>query len=120
MKRIILLVLVALTSTVTAQPAEKPTGGGNIEVLFQPPRLPDPNDPKQDTEVPYIDATVIGAPNVPMDKFILIDKTVKPPIEIKANKMVDFKKGNENVAIAIVMNGWELWIGNDKEVPSLP
>lgn len=117
-----LLILAALAPTVFAQPPPPPAGGGgggNIEVLFQNPRIPDPNDEKQENEVPYIDATVIGAPNVPMDKFTLVDKSVKPPIEMKATKMVDFKKGGETVAIAIVMNGWELWIGNDKEVPTL-
>jgi hypothetical protein len=99
--------------------AQSDRGGGGIEVLFQSPRMPDTNDPKGKEEVPYIDVTVIGAPNLPADKFVLVDKSVKPPVELKASKIVPFKKGGETLAIALVMNGWELWIGNDKEVPSL-
>ena len=62
---------------------------------------------------------MIGAPNQPMEKFVLVDKSAKPPIEIKAAKLTPFLKSNEKVAVAIVMNGWEMWIGNDKEVPTI-
>jgi hypothetical protein len=77
-----------------------------IEVLFQPPRLPDQTTEKGKEDVPYIDVTVIGAPNAPMDKFVLVDKSSKTPIEIKASVKRDYKQGTETLAIAIVMNGW--------------
>src|SRR5689334_7400200 len=90
-----------------------------IEVLYDV-TYPDPSDPKQAEDVPIIKATVIGAPNQPMEKFTLIDKSAKPtPIEIKATKLTPFLKSNDEVAVAIVMNGWEMWIGNDKEVPQI-
>lgn len=89
-----------------------------VEVLYQV-KMPDKNDPKTKDDAPTIDATVIGAPNAPMEKFVLVDKSVKPPIELKATKMVPFNKGTEKLAVAIVMNGWEMWIGNDKEVPAI-
>lgn len=91
----------------------------SVEVLWEV-TTPDPTDPKQADDVPMLKATVIGAPNQPMEKFILVDKSAKPPIELKASKVTPFLKSNEKVAVAIVMLGWEPWIGNDKEVPELP
>ena len=92
-------------------------GGATIEVMYQP-KLPDPADPASKDQPPVIEATVIGAPNTTVDKYILVDKGVKPPVEIKAAKMVPFSKGSEKLAIAIVLCGWELWIGND-DIPEL-
>ncbi len=113
-----LTIALGLILVVARAEAGPEASGGGIEVLYQT-KIPDKNNPKGKDEVPTIDATVIGAPNTTMDKFVLIDKSAKPPVELKAIKMVDFKKGNEPLAIAIVMNGWEMWIGNDKEVPSI-
>src|SRR5438477_12475981 len=92
-----------------------------IEALYEV-TVPDQNNPKEKDDVPLIKATVIGAPNQPMEKFVLVDKSAKPtPVELKATKLTPFLKSpEEKVAIAIVMNGWEMWIGNDKEVPQLP
>ncbi|MEO8706051.1 MAG: FHA domain-containing protein [Kofleriaceae bacterium] len=103
-----------------AQPAPAPPGGGGgggIELLTPQVKMPNLNDPKTEDDPPSIDVTVIGAPKTTADKFVLVDKTSKPPIEIKASKIVDFKKGTETIAVAIVLQGWEWWIGNDKEVP---
>lgn len=111
------VIAVTLISTTRGARADGDSSGA-IEALFQNPRLPGPENPE--LEVPQVDVTVIGAPNLPADKFVLVDKSAKPPVEIKASKAIDFTKGKETVAIAIVMNGWELWIGNDKEVPDLP
>jgi len=107
-----------LGSLVTPAYAAPEAGGGTIEVLYQV-KPPDKNNPKTKDDAPQIEATVIGAPNIGVEKFVLIDKSSKTPVELKATKMVDFKKGTETLAIAIVMNGWEMWIGNDKEVPTI-
>jgi hypothetical protein len=119
--RVALVVLIAVFAQAIgeAQAQQKVEASSNVEVLYTV-KMPDPADPKTKDDPPMIEATVIGAPNSPMEKFSLIDKSAKPtPFELKATKMVDFKKGTEKLAIAIVMNGWEMWIGNDKEVPEI-
>jgi hypothetical protein len=122
-KNMFVIALVAVVAQLAGPAMGQPkpdAGTSQIEVLYQV-KMPDLTDPKTQEDPPTILATVIGAPNQPQDKFVLVDKSAKPtPIELKATKMVDFKKGDEKVAIAIVMNGWEMWIGNDKEVPQLP
>ncbi len=77
---------------------------------------PDPGNEKTKHDAPQVLATVIGAPNLPLEKFTLIDKSSKVPVELKAIDKKEFNQGKETLALAIVMNGWEVWIGNDKEV----
>ena len=50
--------------------------GSNIEVLLQV-KPPDKNNPKTKDDAPQIEATVIGAPNLPTEKFMLRDDSVK-------------------------------------------
>src|ERR1043165_1496946 len=78
---------------------------------------PDPNNPKTKDDAPQIEATVIGAPNLPMEKFSLREDGAKQPVEIKPTIKRDYTQGSEKLAIAIVMNGWEIWIGNDDVLP---
>jgi hypothetical protein len=86
-------------------------GAGDIEVIYTI-KPPDPANPKTKDDAPQIETTVIGAPNLTADKFILIDKSVKPPFEMKAASKRGFLQGSETLAVAIVMLGWEQWIGN--------
>lgn len=90
--------------------------GSNIEVLMQI-KPPDKANQKTKDDAPQVEATVIGAPNLPMDKFTLREEGAKNPIELKAISKREYNQGTERLAIAIVMNGWEIWIGNDKVVP---
>src|ERR1044071_3263118 len=76
---------------------------------------PKPPAPGKKDAVPTVEATVIGAPNTTADKFHLIDKSAKVPVEIPAASKRDYNQGTETLAVALVMNGWELWIGNDRE-----
>jgi hypothetical protein len=55
--------------------------GPNVEVLMQV-KVPDKNNPKTKDDPPQIEATVIGAQNLPPDKFSLHDETAKLPIEV--------------------------------------
>ncbi|MBA3541184.1 MAG: hypothetical protein H0T79_16350, partial [Deltaproteobacteria bacterium] len=86
-------------------------GGGTIEVYLtvkpQDPRGKSPND------APTIEATVIGGPNAPLDKFTLTEPTAKIPVALKATGKKEFTQGTETIAIALVINGQEVWIGND-------
>ncbi len=115
---VVVMLVIAFGQTLVAH-AGPEAAPSQVEVLFEV-ITPDPTDPKQEDDVPVIKATVIGAPNQPMEKFVLVDKSAKPtPVEIKASKLTPFLKSTDKVAIAIVMNGWEMWIGNDKEVPEI-
>ncbi len=87
-------------------------GSSDIEVQFTT-KAPDPNNPKTKGDAPQVEATIIGAPNLTADKFILVDKSAKPvPVEMKAIAKRGFNQGSETLAVAIVMLGWEMWIGN--------
>lgn len=90
--------------------------GSSVEVLLQV-KPPDRNNPKTKDDAPQIEATVIGAPNLPIDKFSLREDGAKQPVELKPVQKRDYTQGTEKLAIAIVMNGWEIWIGNDDVLP---
>jgi hypothetical protein len=99
-----------------ASPRQVHAEGSNIEVLMQV-KPPDKNNPKTKDDAPQIEATVIGAPNLPGDKFTLRDESAKQPVELKPVLKRDYNQGSERLAVAIVMNGGEFWIGNDDYVP---
>ena len=56
---------------------------------------------------------MIGGAKLPIDKFTLREDGAKEPIELHATTKRDFMQGSETVAIALVMNTWEVWVGND-------
>lgn len=72
---------------------------------------------KQANDAPQIEATVVGAAKVPVEKFTLTDPSAKPPVTIKATSLRPFTSGGETIAIALVFNGQEIWIGNDDIEP---
>jgi FHA domain-containing protein len=87
--------------------------GSGVEVLFTTKPIP-ATETKEDA-VPMIEATIIGAPKLDADKFILFDTNQKPPVELKGVSKRNYNQGSETLAVVIVMSGWELWIGNDTE-----
>lgn len=87
-------------------------GTSNADVILAI-KAPDPKDPKTKGDAPRIEATVIGAPNLTADKFTLLDKSAKPPVQLKAIARRPYNQGSETLALAIVMQGRETWIGND-------
>lgn len=100
---------IALGAVGASRPVRAET---SVEVLMQV-KAPDKNNPKTKGDAPQIEATIIGAPNLPSEKFSLHDDTSKQPIEIKPTSKRDYNQGSETLAVAIVMNGGEFWIGND-------
>lgn len=90
--------------------------GSTIEVLLQV-KPPDKNNPKTKDDAPQIEATVIGAANLPADKFVLRDDSVKQSFEVKPSNKRDYNQGSETLGVVIVMNGSELWLGNDDIPP---
>ena len=111
------LVIAAIGSVgLLAAPAARAQSAADAEVMFEI-KAPDGSDPKAKGDAPRIEATVIGAPNLAADKFVLVDTSAKPPVQIPAAARRSFQQGSQAVALAIVMQGWEMWIGNDTYRP---
>lgn len=87
----------------------------DVEVTYAI-KPPDPG-PKTKDDAPQIEAIVIGAPNLPADRFVLVDKSARPPVQIKAVAKRGVQQGSETLALAVVMLGWEMWIGNETYRP---
>lgn len=100
----------------TARADEEP-GFAKVEVQMQV-KPPDRSKEKTKDEAPEIDVTVIGAPNTAVDKFSIFESGSKQPVELKAIAKRNYNQGSDPLAIAIVLYGWEIWIGNDKLPPT--
>ena len=85
--------------------------GGSVEVWLNV-RPQEPGSKTAD-DAPNIEATVIGGPTLPVEKFSLTEPSAKPPVAVKATGLKPFTAGSETIAIAFVFNGQEVWIGND-------
>jgi len=108
------LLVIAATWLATARPVHAQGSGIEVQMQVKPP---DKNNPKTRDDAPQIDVTVIGAPNLPADKFTLRDDSAKQTIEMKPSQKRGYTEGTETLGVAIVMNGNPLWIGNDDYVP---
>ncbi len=102
---LILFFLGLLVATRTAR-------ADGVEVYMQV-KVPDPKDPKQKGEAPGIEATIVGGAKVPLEKFTLTTTNQNQKVTMKADKLRDYVEGTETIAIALVINGQEIWIGND-------
>lgn len=89
---------------------------GDSELYLQV-KPADPTDPKQKGKAPSIEATVVGQPKVPLDKFSISTTHKGQKITLKAEKIREYTEGTETVAIAFVVNGQQIWIGNDEYAP---
>ncbi|MBA3452860.1 MAG: FHA domain-containing protein, partial [Deltaproteobacteria bacterium] len=84
--------------------------------VFLTVKAPEQNAKDKDS-APQIEATVVGGPTVPVDKFTLVEPGAKVPYVIKATNLRPFTAGTETIAVAFVFNGQEVWIGNDDYEP---
>ena len=109
MKTAVIAAAVTLASLAGIAPAA--AEGGTIEV-FLTVKTPDPASKSKD-DAPSIEATIVGGPTVPIEKFVLTDPSAKPPVTMKASTLRPYTAGTETIAIAFVFNGQEVWIGND-------
>src|SRR5215813_3725447 len=84
------------------------------EVIMQV-KPPDPKDPKQRDNAPTIQITVIGGPKVPQEKFSLSTTNAKlgQKVSFAPTKLRGYEEGTETIAIALVICGQMIWIGND-------
>lgn len=110
------LMVLGMAVACLATPGRVHADASTIEVRMEV-KPPDRNNPKIKDDAPQIEATVIGAPNLPAEKFTLREDGAKQPVELKPLSKREYTQGTEKLAIAIVMNGWEIWIGNDDVLP---
>jgi len=93
-----------------AQP--KDSGGSSVEVVLQV-KPPDPANPKERNKAPEIEATIIGGQKTTMDKLTLSTTNAGQKVTMRASKVREYTEGKETIAIALVINGQEIWIGNE-------
>ncbi|MGN6108353.1 MAG: FHA domain-containing protein [Kofleriaceae bacterium] len=77
----------------------------------------DPANPKTKGQAPSIEATIINGSNVPFDKCTITQTGGKAPVTLKAISKREYTEGTDTIAIALVINGQEVWVGNDKVEP---
>ena len=104
------LIAAMVGSFFAGRPAWAESGTGTEVFMTVKPQEP---GSKTAGDAPNIEVTIINGPNVDKDKFLLTEPGAKPPVVIKQIGFRDFKAGAENIAIALVVNGQETWIGNE-------
>lgn len=62
------------------------------------------------TDAPQIRATVTGAPALPRSQYTLVDEN---GVTVSASSVVDFANGPDTVALAVVVQGSEVVMGNE-------
>ncbi len=102
---------IALTAMIASMWAIAPVAADGIEV-FPSVKTPDPNSKAKD-DAPTVEVTIVGGPTLPLDKFSIVDPSAKPPVTLKAIALRPYASGSETIAVAFVINGQEVWIGND-------
>lgn len=109
-------ILVLFLATLFA-PRVHADGGGDkssqVEVVLQV-RPPDPTNPKERNKAPEIEATIIGGQKTTQDKLTLSTTNAGQKVTMRAAKVREYTEGKETIAIALVINGQEIWIGNDE------
>ncbi|HEY5927193.1 MAG TPA: FHA domain-containing protein [Kofleriaceae bacterium] len=101
-----LVLFLALFVTVRSAHGE----GGGVILQVKPA---DPADPKRKGKAPQIEATIVSGPNVPAEKLTLSTSHKNQKITMKAEKTRPYAEGTETLAVALVIMGQEIWIGND-------
>ncbi len=103
------LALVLFAGVFAATPVH---ADSNVEVFLQV-QAPDPKDPKTAGKAPFIEATVVGGPKTTLDKFSISTTNGNQKVTMKADHLHDYIEGKETIAIALVIQGQEIWIGNE-------
>ncbi len=107
----IAVMITALAARADAQPA--PDTGNNVEVYLQvKPR--DPTNKAERNLAPEIEATIVGGPRTTPEKLTLWTRNGTQKVTMRASKVRAYSEGKETIAIALVICGQEIWIGNDE------
>lgn len=88
-------------------------GEGNLEVYLQVKA-------GQRGNAPSIEATIVGAPRTTLEKLSLSTVAGGHPVTMPAERVRQYTEGSEPIAVALVISGHEIWIGNDKCEPDEP
>ena len=112
MKTKLFLAILILAGVFFARPRRARADGGSVDV-FLTVQPPDEKDPKQAGKAPTIEATVVGGQKTTLDKFSLSTTNQNQKVVVKASHIRDYVEGKETIAIALVICGQEIWIGND-------
>ena len=97
-------------STIFAAPIAHADDGVGV---FLQVKVNEGKDPKTKGQAHQIEATIINGPNTTLDKITLSEANSKTPVTLKAVSKRDYTEGTDTLAIALVINGQEIWIGND-------
>jgi hypothetical protein len=89
---------------------------GQVEVYLQV-KPADPTNPKERGKAPRVEATVVGGAKTTVDKYSLSTTVAGQKVTMKADKFRDYSEGTETIAIALVVAGQEVWIGNEDVEP---
>ncbi len=111
--RISLFVLFLASLVATPRVHAQADKGSQVEVVLQV-KPPDPTNPKERNKAPEIEATIIGGQKTTMDKLTLSTTNAGQKVTMRAAKVREYTEGKETIAIALVINGQEIWIGNDE------
>jgi Inner membrane component of T3SS, cytoplasmic domain len=107
--------LIALAAMVLGVSMPRLAAADDLKVHLQV-KQQDPAS-KNKNDAPMIEATVIDGPNVPLEKFSIYESGAKVPIALKALTKREYTEGTDTIAIALVINGQEIWIGNEDVEP---
>jgi hypothetical protein len=80
----------------------------SAEVEAQLTVVPEPGAPR-------IDALIMGGPLLPMQQVVLRDPR---GVLVPGAEVTDFRSGKRSIAVAVVFNGQEVWVGNDQIEPA--
>jgi hypothetical protein len=108
--RRLLLVLFAVFSALPVY--AEGTNGDPINL-----RVKKSDDPKRRDEAPYLEVTIVDGQKVPVEKCSISTTVNQQKVTIKADQLRDYADGKETIAIALVINGQEIWIGNEEVEP---
>jgi hypothetical protein len=71
------------------------------------------DDPKDKGKPPFIEAIVVAGPaGKPPEAWTLAQVDAKVPIQIQATKLRKYTEGNDTIAVVLVLEGHQLFIGN--------
>ena len=108
-KYLILLIALLYAAPVWAE------GGSNGDAINL--RIKKSDDPKHKNDAPYIEVTIVDGQKVPKEKVSISTLVNGQKISLPATNVRDYAEGKETIAIALVINGQEIWIGNEEVEP---
>lgn len=113
---VVMGLVAALSGRALGQGAGGGAASGEPRVHLQT-KAQDQSNPKTRGLAPMIEATIQNGPNTPIDKITITEVGAKNPVTIKAVSKREYTEGTDTIAIALVINGQEIWIGNEEVEP---